>query len=97
MRKTITALSILCIVSIVAHAQHMQLRSHLPYSPVNLANIGGYVDSAGREYALVGATNGLSIVDVTNPTVFCRCLTFPELLHLAGGEDLAALCLCDKR
>jgi len=67
MRKTITALSILLHFFVWADGQNIQLRAHLPYSPVNLANIGGYVDSAGREYALVGESNGLAIVDVTNP------------------------------
>src|SRR4051812_7878676 len=32
------------------------------------SNIWGYVDSLGNEYALVGASGGLSIVNVTNPT-----------------------------
>src|ERR1035437_9561506 len=31
------------------------------------ANIWGYVDTLGNEYALVGASGGLSIVNVTNP------------------------------
>lgn len=33
-----------------------------------LANICGYVDSTGREYALVGLDNGMDVVDVTVPT-----------------------------
>ena len=45
---------------------NVTMRSHLPYS-VALSNIGGYVDSSGNEYALVGTYNGLSIVDVTDP------------------------------
>jgi choice-of-anchor B domain-containing protein len=48
---------------------NIQFRSQLPYGTgVELSNIWGYVDSLGNEYALVGAQNGLSIVDVTNPT-----------------------------
>ena len=43
------------------------LRSHLSYGNSALANIGGYVDSLGNEYALVGYDQGLSIVDVTDP------------------------------
>lgn len=47
---------------------NVQFRSQLPYgTAVELSNIWGYVDSLGNEYALVGAQNGLSIVDVTNP------------------------------
>lgn len=46
----------------------MQFRSQLQYGVNNeLANIGGYVDSTGKEYALVGCQTGLSIVDVSNP------------------------------
>lgn len=46
---------------------NVSFRSNLPYG-VALANIGGYVDSLGNEYALVGYENGLSIVDITDPS-----------------------------
>lgn len=46
---------------------NVSLRANLPFNNV-LSNIGGYVDSSGNEYALVGTFTGLSIVDVTNPT-----------------------------
>jgi len=52
--------------TLVAQNYNFQLRSHLPY-PAGLSNLWGYVDDAANEYALVGADNGLSIVDVTNP------------------------------
>lgn len=41
-------------------------RATLTYSGQTLANVWGYA-AGGNEYALVGAKNGLSIVDVTNP------------------------------
>jgi len=41
-------------------------RSTMTFPNQNLANIWGY-SSGGNEYALVGAENGLIIVDVTNP------------------------------
>ena len=41
-------------------------RSTMTFSNQNLANIWGY-SSGGNEYALVGAKNGLIIVDVTDP------------------------------
>lgn len=48
---------------------NMQFRSQLPYGAGNeLSNIGGFMDTLGNEYALVGCQTGLSIVDVTNPT-----------------------------
>ena len=33
-------------------AQNIQFRANLPYSPSELANIGGYTDPLGNEYAL---------------------------------------------
>src|SRR5690242_9039596 len=52
----------------VSFAQlNITLLSHLPYAHA-LANIGGYVDHSGNEYALVGDSLGLDIVDVTIPT-----------------------------
>jgi len=55
------------MISLISFGQlNVTMRSHLPYS-VALSNIGGYVDSSGNEYALVGTYNGLSIVDVTDP------------------------------
>ena len=52
------------------HSQNMNitLSDQLTYSGQSLANIWGWKDPQdGKEYALVGASNGLSIVDVTNP------------------------------
>ncbi len=45
---------------------NVQLRATLDYPGQTLANIWGYAQD-GREYALVGASRGLSIVDVTDP------------------------------
>ena len=69
MRK-ITLFITLFISSIALKAQenfNMQLRSHLPFPGKTCANIWGYADSLNNEYALVGTSTGLSIVDVTNP------------------------------
>jgi hypothetical protein len=40
MKKT-TTLFLLLFLSVLTYGQNMQLRSHLPYSPVNLANMAG--------------------------------------------------------
>ncbi len=48
--------------------KNLTLLSNLPYGSVQLSNIWGYVDSLGNEYALVGTSYGVSIVDVTIPT-----------------------------
>lgn len=66
-RKLLTGLACL-LVSFQLQAQlNVTFRGNLPYTGV-LSNIGGYVDSAGNEYALVGWEEGLSIVDVSDPT-----------------------------
>ncbi|MFM1746080.1 MAG: hypothetical protein RLZZ630_2017 [Bacteroidota bacterium] len=56
------------LVSLAQANLNVQFRGQLTYgSSVDLANVWGYVDSLGNEYALVGTQTGLSIVDVTNP------------------------------
>ncbi len=47
---------------------NVSFRSVLAYPGHTCANICGYVDTTGREYALVGVDNGMSVVDVTNPS-----------------------------
>ncbi|HUM45354.1 MAG TPA: choice-of-anchor B family protein [Chitinophagales bacterium] len=47
--------------------QNMTFLGKLTYSN-DLGSLWGYADGNGHEYALVGAYNGLSIVDVTIPT-----------------------------
>ncbi|HRI59307.1 MAG TPA: choice-of-anchor B family protein, partial [Saprospiraceae bacterium] len=59
---------LLTLFSAALCAQNINIshRSTLTYTNQTLANVWGYA-SGGNEYALVGAKNGLSIVDVTNP------------------------------
>jgi choice-of-anchor B domain-containing protein len=49
-----------------AQNANLQFRSKLEYPGQTLANICGYA-ADGREYALLGGSKGLIIVDVTNP------------------------------
>ncbi|CAN5600876.1 hypothetical protein BH11BAC2_BH11BAC2_13370 [soil metagenome] len=62
-------LSVLMVLTtLLVNAQlNTTLRSTLTYGNNALSNIGGYVDSSGNEYALVGYEQGLSIVNVTDP------------------------------
>lgn len=49
----------------------MNLLSNLDYQELHetfLNDVWGYVDQEGNEYALVGTQNGVSIVDVSNPS-----------------------------
>ena len=65
--KKLLAVGFLLLFYIQSFAQlNVSLRANLPFNNV-LSNIGGYIDSSGNEYALVGTFTGLSIVDVTNP------------------------------
>lgn len=59
-------LLMLCTSTLFAQ-QNMSLLGKLTYSN-DLGSLWGYADGNGKEYALVGAYNGLSIVDVTVPT-----------------------------
>ncbi|MEO5569676.1 MAG: hypothetical protein ABIT08_11705, partial [Bacteroidia bacterium] len=66
--KNILLFLLLLSLTVTLHAQqNITFRSKLSYPGLTLANIGGYADAFGNEYALVGTSAGLSIVDVTNP------------------------------
>ena len=39
-----------------------------PFYGIRYNGIWGWADGLGREYALIGATNGVHVVDVTNST-----------------------------
>ncbi|HEY6161506.1 MAG TPA: choice-of-anchor B family protein [Bacteroidia bacterium] len=75
MKRILFTLALLGSMFTLASAQtgnfNMVVAGTLPYnSPQHqdLSNIWGFVDTVGNEYALIGAANGLSIVDVTVPT-----------------------------
>ncbi|MFN0014643.1 MAG: LVIVD repeat-containing protein, partial [Saprospiraceae bacterium] len=57
---------VLASSSLFAQDFNIQLRGTLDYPGQTLANICGYAQN-GQEYALVGASKGLSIVNVTDP------------------------------
>lgn len=52
-------------------AQHVTLRAWLTLGDLGGANSGndiwGYVSPSGREYALIGTSHGVNVVEVTNP------------------------------
>ena len=83
-------ISFLLAIPLALHSgysqQNMELVGQLPYPldsgisrAVFLNDIWGYVDSTGREYALVGTLSGLSIVDLQDPTQ-------PEEIHFVRGD-----------
>ena len=63
----ITLCLLLAVFGKLSAQKNTTLRSHLTFPGKQLSNIGGYVDSLGNEYALVGHSDGLSIVNVQDP------------------------------
>jgi choice-of-anchor B domain-containing protein len=61
---------------------NVTFQAQLTYPGETCANICGYVDSLGNEYALVGAQLGMSIVDVTIPN------SPVEVLQITGPNNL---------
>jgi len=48
---------------------NIAFRSQMAFPGIASSNIWGYVDSLGNEYALVGTSDGVRIIDVTNPVL----------------------------
>lgn len=69
--RTILLILIACCFSLTAFTQvsspGLSLLGQLPYDTATLAGCWHHVDAQGREYALVGTSKGLSIVDLSNP------------------------------
>lgn len=69
MQKKFYLLALGILTNIILNAQtnyNMKFRSHTEFPGQTLANICGYVQN-GKEYALLGASKGMIIMDVTNP------------------------------
>lgn len=65
LRTLVFCIALLC--SGLAKAQeNIRLRSYVDYRDI-VSSIWGYTDSSGKEYALVGVSTGLSIVDISDP------------------------------
>ncbi len=69
MRKILlfSVITLLALSKAFSQPLNVTFRSNLAYPGKTLANIWGYVDTLGNEYALVGTSAGVSIVNVTNP------------------------------
>ena len=83
--------STLLFLSFFISTLHAQLNfeqiGHLPYPSLALAGCKGFVDSTGREWALVGTSIGLSIVDLEDPTQPVERFTVPGLQN--GWREMA--------
>jgi len=70
MKNILSAITIFYVFSFSFGQLNMTLLSNLNYQALHgteLNDIWGFVDGTGKEYALVGAEKGTSIVDVSNP------------------------------
>jgi len=70
MQKTFYLTALLLCIAITSFSQYnLQLVGKKTYTGQNLSGSWGYNDTINnKEYALVGTTKGLSIVDITTPT-----------------------------
>lgn len=84
MRKLTSAVFFIILsTSLFAQApKNLTLLGTLNYPQQTLAGCWHYNQSSGKEYALVGAANGISIVDISNP------VTPIELVQLRGVQNL---------
>jgi len=73
-------LVLLSFNSFTQSSDNLSLVGSLEYPFANGNDIWGYVDSTGREYALVGLTNGFSVVDLSDPSN-------PTELYFIGGPN----------
>ncbi len=62
-----------------AQSNNLNLLGHLSYGNKTCAGLWQYVDASGNEYAIVGASDRLSIVDVTNPSSAVEVAVVPAL------------------
>ena len=67
MKRIFTQLFFFSFIVLNAQDYNVAFKAKKIYPGQNLANVWGYTDQYGNEYALVGASNGLSIVNITNP------------------------------
>jgi choice-of-anchor B domain-containing protein len=70
MKKIILSLTFYLLLAITTiYAQkNLSLLGSLNFPGQSLSGVWHYNDTTGKEYALIGAFNGIAIVDITNPT-----------------------------
>jgi len=86
MKITLRLFLLILLCSFQTKAQvNLTKLGHIDYTPETVAGVWHYVDSTGHEYALVGASNRVSIVDVSNPSNPFEVQSVPAL---AGQSSL---------
>ena len=66
-RIIVAALLLMSGASLFGQDFNLEVKSTMSFPGQTLANIAGYVQD-GREYALIGASEGMVVVDITDPT-----------------------------
>ena len=69
-------LAVVAFLPLNAQNQNIVFRSKMSFPNQTIANVCGYADN-GREYALLGGSLGLIIVDVTNPDLPVQITQIP--------------------
>ncbi|MFI5218292.1 MAG: choice-of-anchor B family protein [Bacteroidia bacterium] len=82
MKKIFNLISGLLFFTQINGQVNLQLLGQLPFPGTTCAGVWHYVDSIGNEYALVGAGNGIAIVDVTAPATPVLLFTVPAAQSL---------------
>ncbi len=77
LRIPLTFLAALTVLSL--SAQNLLRIGHLSYDPIKLAGCWHHVDNDGGEWALVGTSAGLSIVDLDDPSQPVERFAVPSL------------------
>jgi choice-of-anchor B domain-containing protein len=81
MKKIQHLLFSICVLvlntSLFAQNSNITVRSTMEWPGQTLANICGYTAPDGKEYALVGGSKGMIIVDISNPDVPVQIVQIP--------------------
>src|SRR5437868_3168754 len=80
MKKLFTLCFIISLGGVLnAQPNNITLLGHLSYGNQSCAGVWHYVGTGGNEYAIVGASDRLSIVDVTTPATPVEVASVPAL------------------
>ena len=83
--KKFIILSLLSLTGTCLLAQppkNLSLLGSLAYPGQSLSGVWHYNDTSGNEYALVGASDGISIVDITNPALPVELFQLPGVYSI---------------
>lgn len=79
MKKNLLTLLITCLTGISFAQNNITLLGQLAYPSATCAGVWHYVDSLNNEYAIVGASDRVSIVNVTIPAAPVEVFSVPAL------------------